>query len=81
MHDIVWSDAALAQLDAIGTYIEQFNPKAVTDPAVKLIAAGNSLATFPHRGRPLPGTTLRELIITTYPYTIRYRIGSDAVRV
>jgi toxin ParE1/3/4 len=78
--EVVWSDTALDQLDAVGTYIEQFNPRAAGDVATHLLAAGNSLENFPHRGRPIPGTTMRELV-TAYPYVIRYRIVRDTVRI
>jgi plasmid stabilization system protein ParE len=44
-----------------------------------LIAAGDSLADFAHRGRSVPNTDLRELV-TAYPYIIRYRIARDEVR-
>jgi addiction module RelE/StbE family toxin len=81
MNEVVWSDTALAQLDAIGTYIEQFNPKAAAEVAAHLIAAGNSLESYPHRGRLVPGTTMRELVITVYPYIIRYRIVRDTVQI
>ena len=81
MNEVIWSDRAIAQVDAIGTYIEQFNPKAAVDVAESLIAAGNSLESFPHRGRMVPGTTMRELVIASYPYVIRYRIVRDTVRI
>jgi plasmid stabilization system protein ParE len=48
VHGVVWSDTALAQLDAIGIYVEQFNPRAAADLAAHLLAAGNSLQNFPH---------------------------------
>jgi plasmid stabilization system protein ParE len=47
---------------AFKTYIEQFNPRAAEELAVRLLAAGNSLQNFPHRGRPVPGTSMRELL-------------------
>ena len=81
MHEVVWSDTALVQVDVIGAYIEQFNPKAAGEVAAALIAAGDSLAHFPHRGRAVPGTAMRELVIAGYPYVIRYRIVRDAVRI
>ena len=81
MAEIVWSDAALARPDAIGTYIDQFNPQAASEVAAQLVVAGNSRAIFPHRGRTVPGTALRELVITIYPYTIRYRIVRDTVQI
>ncbi len=81
MNDVVWSDTALVQVDVIGAYIEQFNPKAAGEVAAALIAAGSSLGNFPHRGRPVPGTAMRELMIASYPYIIRYRIVRDSVRI
>ncbi len=41
-----------------------------------LLAAGDGLANFPHRGRSVPNTDMRELV-TAYPYIIRYRITRD----
>jgi len=39
--------------------------------AERLPAAGDSLVSFPNRGRPVPGSRLRELTVV-YPYVIRY---------
>ncbi|HME24835.1 MAG TPA: type II toxin-antitoxin system RelE/ParE family toxin [Acetobacteraceae bacterium] len=78
MSDVIWSDPALANLEAIRIYLEQFNPRAARQLANSLVAAGNSLAQFPHRGRPVPGTDMRELV-TAYPYIIRYQVVGDVV--
>jgi addiction module RelE/StbE family toxin len=75
---VVWTEPALAQLEAIRVYIQQFNPKAARALADSLIAAGNLLAQFPLRGRAVPASDLRELV-TTHPYIIRYRIDGDEV--
>ena len=80
VHHVVWSATALDQLDAIGNYVEQFNPRAAADLSAHLLAAGNNLQNFPHRGRLVPGTEMRELT-TDYPYIIRYRIARDVVRI
>ncbi len=77
---VVWSNTALAHLRFIRAYVEQFNPRAARALAEGLVAASNSLVTFPHRGRPVPGTDKRELV-TAYPYIIRYRIVGDVVRI
>jgi toxin ParE1/3/4 len=63
---VVWTDPALAHLEAIRLYLEQFNPRAARQLADSLVAAGNSLAEFPRRGRMVPGTDMRELV-TAYP--------------
>jgi len=46
----------------------------------RLFQAGANLSTNPYRGRPVPGTELRELLIV-YPYIIRYRVAGDVVRI
>ena len=78
MNKAVWSATALANLRAIRAYLEQFNPRAAGELAAQLVATGNSLVPFPHRGRVVPNTDMRELV-TTYPYIIRYRVAGDVV--
>ena len=78
MSEVIWADAALADLRAIRAYLEQFNPLAARKLAAALIATGESLANYPHRGRPVRNTGMRELA-TTHPYVIRYRVIGDAV--
>jgi plasmid stabilization system protein ParE len=51
---------------------------AAREVAASLKASGDSLGHFPHRGRPVPGTAMRELV-TTYPYIIRYHIDGNNV--
>jgi toxin ParE1/3/4 len=77
---VVWSNTTLAHLRLIRDYIEQFNLRAARQLAAGLAAAGDSLANFPHRGRPVPGTDRRELV-TVYPTIIRYRVAGDTVRI
>jgi toxin ParE1/3/4 len=71
---------ALRQITRIFDYLHELNPRAATEVSASLIAAGNSLANFSHRGRPVPQTDLRELV-TAYPYIIRYQITRDRVRI
>ena len=78
MIEVVWTASALADLRTIRTYIEQFNPRAAREVAASLKALGDSLTNFANRGRPVPGTTMRELV-STYPYIIRYRVAGDIV--
>jgi toxin ParE1/3/4 len=77
---VVWSPAALRQVDRIFDYLEQFNPRAAETVTTTLIEAGYSLKNFPHRGRPVPNTDKRE-ILTAYPYIIRYRVVGEVVRI
>jgi toxin ParE1/3/4 len=78
VHAVSWSPAAVAQLRAIRAYLQQFNPKAAETLAAHLLVAGNSLESFPHRGRRVLGTEMRELV-TTYPHIIRYRVTREGL--
>jgi toxin ParE1/3/4 len=78
LNRIVWTAHALANVRAIRAYIAQFNPRAADELAARLIAAGNSLEMFPHRGRIVPRTDMRELVSIS-PYIIRYRVLRDEV--
>jgi plasmid stabilization system protein ParE len=51
---------------------------AAQDIAARIIEAGNSLANFPHRGRSVPGTQLRETTLAR-PHIIRYRVELNRV--
>ena len=64
MTPVVWTFSALADVEGIRRYIGNFNPYAARDMAERIIEAANSLATFPYRGRQVPGTQLRESTIT-----------------
>ncbi len=52
MARVVWRNEALRDLDHISDYIEQFDVDAADRIVRRLIDCGNSLATFPNRGRP-----------------------------
>ncbi len=77
---VIWSPRALHQVERASDYLMDFNPFAAVRLAEGLLAPGDSLAHFPHRGRPVHGTDMRELV-TAFPYIIRYRVVRDTVRV
>jgi plasmid stabilization system protein ParE len=76
---VIWSPQALRQVERASDYLMDFNPRAAVRLAEGLIAAGDSLAHLPHCGRPVHGTTMRELV-TAFPHIIRYRVAGDSVR-
>ncbi len=78
MYSVVWTEQALANLEAIRAYLAQFNPQAASRVAVDLLATAEGLVAFPHRGRAVPGTGLRE-VVTAYPYVMRYRVDGRRV--
>jgi plasmid stabilization system protein ParE len=67
VHAVIWSPAAVAQLRAIRVYLEQFNPRAAGEVAAHLLSVGNGLESFPHRGRPVSGTEMREVVANPVP--------------
>ena len=70
---VEWADSALTDIERIVAYLKPLNPFAARQIARKLFAAGDSLATFPHRGRlGLAGGT-RELVIVR-PYLLVYEV-------
>jgi addiction module RelE/StbE family toxin len=75
---VVWTRTALRGVWRAYDYIFDFNPQAAAHMAEALLAAGDSLVDFPHRGRPVRGTDMRELVSIS-PYIIRYRITGDTV--
>ncbi len=75
---VVWTDAALEAIEEAYEYLYKFNPRAAEHVAAAIRAEGLSLENFPHRGRPVPGTNMRELV-SAYPYIIRYRVTDSEV--
>ena len=75
---VVWTETALRGVWRAYDYLVDFSPRAAASLAESLLAAGDSLATFPHRGRPVRGASMRELA-TVNPYIIRYRIDGKTV--
>jgi toxin ParE1/3/4 len=75
---VVWTAFSLANVRAVRAYLAQFNPIAADELAARLVEAGNSLEAFPHRGRPVPGTGMRERLSVS-PSIIRYRVTRDEV--
>lgn len=77
MRRIVWTDEAVAHLEAIVEYVEAFNPAAARRLGERLIDAADSLGTFPDRGRDA-GLGRREMT-TVWPYVLRYRVEEERV--
>ncbi len=66
MRPIVWTDEAVAHLEAIVEYVEAFNPAAARRLGQPLIEVADSLAESSERGRDA-GDGRRELM-TVWPY-------------
>ena len=79
MAEVVWDPAALADLNDTIAYIEQFDPQAADRIGTRLFNLGESLADFPHRGRPAGGGQ-REMT-NVPPYILRYDVQGDLVTI
>lgn len=79
MANVVWRKRALTDLDEIISYIETDDPVAADRIKMRLYALGESLADFPHRGRPAVGGE-REMV-TVPPYILTYRVEGQAVSI
>ena len=64
---------ALAQLDAIFTYIEARNPHAAARVLHEIKRSIDRLADFPYSSRTGEVPGIRELPIARYPYIVFYR--------
>ena len=72
MH-VLWRAKALADIARITRYIAVDNPVAAARVVRELVVGGDSLATFPLRGRPGRQAGTRELVAIR-PFVIVYRV-------
>ena len=79
--NVVWLREASILLDRHYQYVAVENPRAARHIFKRIIAATKKLGTFPHSGRSgqIPGT--RELVVTSLPYIVVYRISGDTVEI
>lgn len=77
MRRVIWTDQAVANLEAIVTYVSVFNPAAASRLAQQLVAVADGLAEFSERGR-IAGPSHREMTIAR-PYILRYRVERDVI--
>ncbi|PIB90767.1 type II toxin-antitoxin system RelE/ParE family toxin [Caulobacter sp. FWC2] len=78
MAQVIWTDRALADIEAIVAYISsQSRPIAAQRLGSRLFASGESLADHPERGRL--STRGRREIAAIPPYVLRYRVVGDMV--
>ena len=77
MARVDWTREALIQVAQIAEYIALFDKAAAARTGARLIASGESLSDFPHRGRPAAGGT-RELVMVP-PHVLSYAVIDDTV--
>jgi toxin ParE1/3/4 len=74
MDEIVWLDEALQDLERIGSYIAEHNPKAAENVIRSIVEAVSALSRHPKLGRPLADGDTRRLTISNTPYIAFYRL-------
>lgn len=80
MADIVWTEPALTELNAIAEYIAVDNPASAGKLVEEVFTIAERLVTFPTSGRmppELPASVYRELVAP--PCRIFYREDGDHV--
>lgn len=68
MAEVVWTEPALQELDAIAEYIALDNPAAASHLVQEVFDKTGRLEDFPQSGRippELPGSVYRELVVPT----------------
>lgn len=79
-HRVVWSPRALADVQAIASYIAADSSSYASTVVRKILTSTRALTNFPRSGRMLPEVddeNLREVF--AYSYRIIYRVEQDEV--
>ena len=80
MARLIWTEPALADLEAIADYIALDNPDAACRLVQQVFTSIERLERYPHSGkRPaeLPRSPYREVVVA--PCRVFYRVDGDAV--
>jgi toxin ParE1/3/4 len=78
MAEVIWTEPALAQLQAILEFIALDRPEAAAAVARRVFATTDRLASFPKLGRPIPEFPLRShRQLWAKPCWLDYRRGDD----
>ena len=80
MAHLIWTEPALADLDAIADYIALDNPAAAARFVAKVFESVERLEQFPESGKhptELPDATHREIVVS--PCRIFYRVEGETV--
>ncbi|WP_374633810.1 type II toxin-antitoxin system RelE/ParE family toxin [Ferrovibrio sp.] len=76
-----WAVSALTDFSHTIAFIAETDPTQAERIALALRMAGETLARFPHRGRPGRLKQTRELVLSGLPWFIVYRVMNDGVEI
>ncbi len=78
---IKWLDDAVYDLQALRQYIAQDKPSAANRIAKQILKTVNLLSDQPNIGRPGRVLGTRELVVSSTPYIVPYRVKNNAVEI
>lgn len=78
---LLWTERALAEIDAIFTYVAADSPPAAERLAVLIEAKAQLLLDQPNMGRPGRVDGTREFVVTGTPYILPYRVRDGRVEI
>ena len=81
-HKVVWSSAAMADIEAIAEYIEKDSPFYARAVVTKIMSATRQLKQYPFSGRIVPekmDVSFREIFV--FSYRIIYQVNDGFVTV
>lgn len=78
---VIFTKPALAELEAIFSYISERNPTAALDVVGRIEHTVSQLARFPFIGHPKYKPGVRMLPLRRHPYLIFYKIEATEVHI
>lgn len=81
-HRVVWSPAALEDVDSIAAFISRDSSHYAAAVVRRILSVTRQLSEFPHSGRIVPeldDQSIRELLV--YSYRLIYEIRQDIITV
>jgi toxin ParE1/3/4 len=78
---LVWTSAAVADIEQIFDYLLEKIPDRVTTTIERVFTSVSELRRFPRRGRSGRKEGTRELVLTKLPYLIVYEVVDQSIRV
>jgi addiction module RelE/StbE family toxin len=78
---VVWTRAAVSDLQAVRRVVEERDARAARNVAVRIRDATRLLAEHPAVGRPGRVAGTRELLVPRTPYILPYRVVGEVLEV
>ena len=78
---IVWSRAALRDLNEIAAYLAERDPDRVGNVIAKITAVVARYSHFPNLGRQGPAKGTREIVVPGLPYVVAYQVRGEVFEV